>query len=82
MEATTGHQASERQRQRQKEKERENTRWGRMEHIDGKLDLGDIRFGASNVLISFRTHVLGNCEHTSYICITLSLVNNIHMVLQ
>lgn len=79
MEATTGHQASERQREREnaKEKERENTRWGRMEHIDGKLDLGDIRFAASNVLILFRTRVLGNCEHISYICITLSQFNNI-----
>lgn len=49
MEATTGHQASERQRQ----KKGENTRWGRMEHIDGKLDLGEIRFAASNILILF-----------------------------
>lgn len=51
MEATTGHQVSERQRPTEKERERLNARWGRMEHIDRKLDLGDISFTACNPLL-------------------------------
>ena len=64
-EATNGHQASERQRRR--ESERGDARWWRTEHIDTKLDLGHIRFTASDTLRRCPTRVLGKCEHTHFI---------------
>ncbi len=44
MKATTGHHVSERQGLTEEKGETLNARWGWTEHIDRKLDLGDISF--------------------------------------
>lgn len=59
VDAATGHQASDRQRPIEKKREGANARWGRTEHIDRKLDLGNI---SSTVC---RSHVLAKCGHIS-----------------
>lgn len=64
-------------RVKDRDREKLNARWGRMEHIDRKLDLGHIRFTASNTLLLCQTHGLGKCEHISYILTTLSLFCNV-----
>lgn len=77
MKAAIGHQASDRQRPTEKKRERSNARWGRMEHIDRKLDLGNISSTACNPVNFCQTHVLGKCKHISGFMITLSLFNNV-----
>lgn len=64
-------------RDRQRKRERSNARWGRMEHIDRKLDLGNISSIACNPVHFCQTHVLGKCKHISGFIITLSLFNNV-----
>lgn len=67
-------------REKETERDREgNARWGRMEHIDRKLDFGHIRFTARDTLHLCQTRVWGKYEHISYILITLSLLNNIQI---
>lgn len=43
--------SGERETETEAERERQHARWGWMEHIDGKLDVGDIMFTASNILL-------------------------------
>lgn len=62
VEAATGHQASDRDRQR---KERKRSRWGRMEHIARKLDLGNTNSAACDPVHLCQIHIFGKCEHIS-----------------
>ena len=68
--ATTGHQ--ERDRDRERKRETTNARWAKNEHIDRKVDLGNIHSTACNPMCLCQCNGLGKCEHISNIPITFS----------
>lgn len=75
--AATGHQARDRDREKETKRETTNARWGKKEHIDRKVDLGNIHSTARNPMCLCQSNVLGKCEHISNILITLSLFGKV-----